>query len=109
MQIHLAGYSFGKKIREPVTERFDINRDKYSGSTNRKLVITSVSREDEWRYQAVLSRNTNGNKQKILSNEIFLQALRGIFYLRVKNYLCNKITILMNLKQEDLLRRTTKF
>lgn len=98
-----------QKIREPVTECIDINRDKYSGSTNRKLVITSVSREDEWRYQAVLSRNTNGNKQKILSNEIFLQALGGIFYFRVRNYLCNKIIILMILKQEDLFCRTTKF
>lgn len=75
-----------QKTREPVTERIDINREKYKGSTDRRLVITALSKEDEWKYQAVLSRNMNGRKQKILSNEILLQALGGIFYFRVRNY-----------------------
>lgn len=72
-----------QKTIEHVTESIDINKNKYLGSTDRRLVITAVAKEDEWRYQAVLSRNMNGNKQKILSNEILLQALGGIFYLRV--------------------------
>lgn len=67
-----------QKTKEHVTESININKDKYLGSTYRKLVITSVDKEDEWKYQAVL--NLNGNKQKILSNEILLQALGGIFF-----------------------------
>lgn len=75
-----------QKTIENVTEIINITKDKYFGSTDRRLVITAVSKEDEWRYQAVLSRNMNGNKQKILSNEIFLQVLGGIFYFKVRNY-----------------------
>lgn len=64
-----------QKTREHVTESININKEKYLGSTDRRLVITSVSKEDEWKYQAVLSRNTNGYNQKTLSNEILLQTL----------------------------------
>lgn len=67
-----------QKTRKHFTKSINISKEKYSGSTDRKLVITSVSKKNEWRYQAVLSRNSNGNKQKILSNEILLQALGGI-------------------------------
>lgn len=64
-----------QKTRDHVTENIDINKKKFSGSTDRRLVITSVSKEDEWIYQAVLSRETNGNKQKIISNGILLHVL----------------------------------
>lgn len=61
------------------TERIDICKEKYKDSIDSKLVITPVSKEDEGRYCAVLSRKTNGNEQKILSNKLSLQALGGIF------------------------------
>lgn len=84
-----------QKTREHVTESININKEKYRGSTDRKLVITSVSKEDEWKYQAVLSRNTNGYNQKIPSNEILLQTLGGMFFYRLKNqcYLPIRVTI----------------
>lgn len=66
-----------QRARGHVTERIDISTEKFKMSTDRKLVITPVSKDDEWKYQAVLSKNTNGNKQWTLSNEILLQALGG--------------------------------
>lgn len=72
-----------QKSRGHVTERIDLSKTKYKGSTDRKLVITSVSKEDEWRYQAVLSQNSNGTEQT-LSNEIVLQTWGGTLYCYVK-------------------------
>lgn len=72
-----------QKSRGHVTERIDLSKEKYKGSTDRKLVITSVSKDDEWRYQAVLSQNSNGNEQT-LSNEILLQTWGGTLYCYVK-------------------------
>lgn len=79
-----------QKTRENVTETININRDKYLGSNDRKLVITSVSQEDMWIYQAVLSRNGSEKKQKIFSNDILLKILGGTFFTRLKNQIFKK-------------------
>lgn len=50
--------------------------EKYSGSTKRKLVIKSVSKEDEGEYQAVLSLESNGPEYKS-RNIIRLHAIGG--------------------------------
>lgn len=78
-----------EKTREHITESIDINKENYKGSTDRRLVITSVSKEDEWRYQAVLSRNTEGRNQTILSNKILLLTFGGISYFTVNLKLQN--------------------
>lgn len=53
-----------QKCRGKFTEHIDISREKYSGSTNKKLVIQSVCREDEGEYQAVISKKLKGNECK---------------------------------------------
>lgn len=51
----------------------DTNKEKYKGSSNSILLIQNVSKEDEGKYQAVLSRDRNEHK----SNSVYLHALGG--------------------------------
>lgn len=53
------------------------NTEKYYGSTEKNLVIQSVSKEDEGGYQAFLSKVSKANTH-VSSNVIFLQAIGGI-------------------------------
>lgn len=53
---------------------------KYKGSSDRQLVIKEVCKEDEGDYLAVLSRESNGNTFKILSNIIHLLPEGGTVY-----------------------------
>jgi hypothetical protein len=62
-----------QRVRGKVTEEIDIGGDKYETSNDKQLVIHKVSKEDEWGYQAVLSR---GNLKQT-SNCIFLTAAGG--------------------------------
>jgi hypothetical protein len=62
-----------QRVRGKVTEEIDISGEKYKTSNDKQLVIQKVSKEDEWGYQAVLSR---GNL-KHTSNSIFLTAAGG--------------------------------
>eukprot|EP00105_Crassostrea_gigas_P015053 XP_011431932.1 PREDICTED: uncharacterized protein LOC105331445 isoform X4 [Crassostrea gigas] len=61
-----------QRVRGSVTYQIDISDKKYRDSTRTQLVIHSVSKDDEGEYQAVLARESNGNKRKIESNAIFL-------------------------------------
>lgn len=65
-----------QKRRGDVIKCIDTNMEKYSGSTKRKLVIKSVSKEDEGEYQAVLSLESNGPEYKS-RNIIRLHAIGG--------------------------------
>lgn len=50
--------------------------EKYKESTNRRLFIWCVCKEDEAEYQAVIY---TGNKSSIISNSIHLHGLGGIY------------------------------
>lgn len=65
-----------QKRRGNIIECIDTSTDKYSGSTKKKLIINSVSKEDEDEYQAVLSLESNGPEYKS-RNVIRLYAVGG--------------------------------
>lgn len=69
-----------QRVRKNVINQIDINEEKYRGSTRTKLVIISVCKDDEGEYQAVLARESNGNKRKVESNSVYLSVEGGIFY-----------------------------
>lgn len=76
---HVSHWSISwQRVRGSVINQIDISKEKYSDSTRTKLVIHSVSKDDEGEYQAVLARESNGNKRKIESNAIFLHVFGGI-------------------------------
>lgn len=58
-----------------ITTNINTRDEKYKGSTNRRLLIHSVCKDDEAEYEAVIS---NGNNNYIRSNVIYLHALGGI-------------------------------
>lgn len=60
-----------EKLDKSFRKELDISSDKYKGSNSRELFIHCVCKEDEGRYQAVISRNQD---VKIYSNEIYLCA-----------------------------------
>lgn len=81
-EIHASHWSISwQRVRGSVTYQIDISNEKYGDSTRTKLVIHSVCKDDEGEYQAVLARESNGNKRKIESNAIFLHVLGGILLL----------------------------
>lgn len=69
-----------QRVRGSVTNQIDISKEEYKDSTRTRLVIHSVCKDDEGEYQAVLARESNGNKRKIESNAIFLQVVGGILF-----------------------------
>lgn len=56
----------------------DISDEKYSGSTNSKLLIRSACKRDEGEYSAFLSIESNGKKYKLESNTISLLVVGGM-------------------------------
>lgn len=78
-----------EKTREHVTESIDINKENYKGSTARKLIITSVSKEDEWIYQAVLSRKEITKRYSAIK---FYYLLSEVFPTLELNYYYNITT-----------------
>lgn len=64
-----------QRVRGSVINQIDISKEKYRDSTRTKLVIHSVCKDDEGEYQAVLARESNGNKRKIESNAVFLHVM----------------------------------
>lgn len=64
-----------QRRRGKSVEIIDITLEKYSGSTNRKLVIPSVCKEDTWEYRACIS---NKNNHMLYSNTIYLHVLGGM-------------------------------
>lgn len=73
-----------QKRRGKVTETIDTSTEKYSGSTNRKLVIPSVRKEDDGEYQVLLSHESNGNGYLKCGNTICLHVFGGTCILFVK-------------------------
>lgn len=66
-----------QKRRGNFIEIIDKSRGKYSGSTNKKLVIQNVCKEDEGEYYAYLQRDINGNDYTRSRNSIQLNVLGG--------------------------------
>lgn len=60
----------------------DISEEKYSGSTNSKLLIRSACKGDEGEYSAFLSVESNGKKYKLESNTISLLVVGGMAFLK---------------------------
>lgn len=76
-----SNYSFTWcKVKEMTTEVIETRCKKYMGSSNRQLVIKEVCKEDEGDYQAVLSKESNGNTLKIFSNIIHLLPEGGTIF-----------------------------
>lgn len=71
-----------QRRRGKLIEIIDPTLEKYSGSTNTKLVIPSVCKEDAWEYQASLS--PNGNKYTVYSNTIRLNVFGGMLLVKVR-------------------------
>lgn len=65
-----------RKCRRDVIKCIDTSMEKYNGSTKRKLVINSLSKEDEGEYTAVLSLESNGPDYKS-KNTIRLHVIGG--------------------------------
>lgn len=70
-------------------EIIDTTLEKYSGSTDTRLIIPSVCKEDAFVYQASLS---DGNNQTLYSNAINLHVLGGMLLLLVRHILVLKIS-----------------
>lgn len=70
-----------------VIEIIDTSKTKYSGSTNRKLVIKSVFKEDEGEYQVLLSHKSNGNEYLKCGHTICLHVLGGILFVQIKAFI----------------------
>lgn len=81
-----------QKVHGRKTEEIDTGSEKYKGSSNRKLVINTVCKEDEGGYQAVLSRELN---HRISSNLIYLHPVGGTFL----NYVKQSTLIKYNVKK----------
>lgn len=74
-----------RKRRGNFIEIIDKSREKYSGSTNKKLVIQHVCKEDEGEYYA--QWNINGKDFRRSENSIQLNVLGGrclFFAKRIK-------------------------
>lgn len=69
-----------------VIEIIDTSTEKYSGSTNRKLVIQSVCKEDEGEYQVLLSQS-NGNGYFKCEHTLCLHVLGGILFVQIKAFI----------------------
>lgn len=68
------------KLSGTSTESIDISKERYRGSTNTTLVIQSVCKEDEGKYQAVISQESKGIEKRMRSNIICLHVVGGIIY-----------------------------
>lgn len=72
-----------QKRRGNVTKTIDTSTKKYSGSTNRKLVIKSVCKKDEGEYQVLLAHESNGDRYLKCGNTICLHVFGGIPFVEI--------------------------
>lgn len=70
-------------------EIIDPTLEKYSGSTNTRLVMSSVCKMDAMEYQAFLP---DGYNQMLYSNTINLHVLGGMLLVLVRNIFFNPHT-----------------
>lgn len=84
---NLKGWSitWHKIVQWTHRRKLNISTEKYSGSTDNDLVIQSVCKNDEGRYQAVLSSESKAEGISILSNVIDLHATGGILFIFLKS------------------------
>lgn len=80
-----------QKRRGNIIKIIDKSREKYSGSTNKKLVIQNVCKEDEGEYYAILKRNMNGYDYTRSENTIQLNVLEGTC---TRTFLAKRIKLL---------------
>lgn len=79
---NLKGWSVTwQKIEKLTLIGINTNKEKYSGSTEKKIVIQSVCKEDEGEYRAILSKDLKANNICVSSNVIVLQAIGGILFI----------------------------
>lgn len=76
-----------QRRRGQFVEIIDTTLEKYSGSTDTRLIIPSVCKEDALVYQASLS---DGNNHTLYSNAINLHVLGGILLVLVRHILVLK-------------------
>lgn len=74
-----------EKHTETGKQCIDTSTEKYSESTKEILNIKSVCLEDEGKYQAVLTQESNGNEYTVSSNSICLHVLEGKVLLKKVN------------------------
>lgn len=82
---NLQGWSVTwQKLVKQTHIHINSSTEKYSGSTDKNLVIQSVCKEDEGGYQAILSKDLKAKNISVSSNVIFLQAIGGILLTSFK-------------------------
>lgn len=64
-----------QKLNGLITEIINTSKEKYTGSTDTQLVIQSVCREDEGKYQAVILQESKGIENRLSSNIICLHVV----------------------------------
>lgn len=79
-----------EKHTETVKKCIDTSTEKYSDSTKEILNIKSVCKEDEGKYQAVLSGESNGNEYIVSSNKICLHVMEGKVFVKKNIYIIEK-------------------
>lgn len=66
------------KLEGDASIPIDTSKEEYSGSTENQLVIQSVRRIDEGKYQAFLLQEIQGKRHTVIGNAILLHAAGGI-------------------------------
>lgn len=72
-----------QKLNGLITEIINTSKEKYTGSTDTQLVIQSVCKEDEGKYQAVILQESKGIENRLSSNIICLHVVEGILFLKL--------------------------
>lgn len=85
-----------QKISKDDIKQIDTSNKTFWGKTNKELSIESVCKEDEGKYQAVLSIEEDRIKTSIQSNVIFMHVVGGMIlfniYFKIKNELLRNIS-----------------
>lgn len=68
------------KEKGMTAKQIETRDEKFKGSSDGRLIINVVCKEDEGHYYADLSRESNGITFKISSNKIHLLPLGGILF-----------------------------
>lgn len=92
-----------RKCRGDVIKCIDTSMEKYRDSTKRKLVINSLSKEDEGEYQAFLTLESNGPDYKS-RNTIHLHVIGGKLINELKRQILERRNthINMHLKKHTI-------
>lgn len=72
---------YWQKTREKTTDQIDTEKDKYKNSSNLRLTVNFVSKEDEGEYQVDLARKHNGGDYVMQQQNLFNTNWRYCLYL----------------------------